>query len=220
MRKTYEILRLRFGHGLSRREISRSTSVSRSTVADYLLRASAAGLSWPLPEGMDEAALERLLFPSVTGGAHQARPLPDWPEVQRELRRKGVTLALLWQEYKEKNPDGYQYSWFCKQYEQWRGSIDLVMRQEHRAGEKLFVYYAGMTMGIVDPETGEVKESQIFVAALGASNYTYCEATWSQGLPDWIGSHVRTFAFLGGVPVALVPDNLKSGVNRATPRSR
>ncbi|MFZ5798370.1 MAG: IS21 family transposase [Thermodesulfobacteriota bacterium] len=216
MRKTHEILRLRFGHGLSRREISRSTSVSRSTVADYLLRASAAGLSWPLPEGMDEAALERLLFPSVTGGTHQARPLPDWPEVQRELRRKGVTLALLWQEYKEKHPDGYQYSWFCKQYEQWQGSIDLVMRQEHRAGEKLFVDYAGMTMGIVDPETGEVKESQIFVAALGASNYTYCEATWSQGLPDWISSHVRTFAFLGGVPVALVPDNLKSGVHRAS----
>jgi len=216
MRKTHEILRLRFGHGLSRREISRSTSVSRSTVADYLLRASAAGLSWPLPEGMDEAALERLLFPSATGSPRQARPVPDWPEVQQELRRKGVTLALLWQEYKEKHPDGYQYSWFCKQYEQWRGRIDLVMRQEHLAGEKLFVDYAGMTMGIVDPETGEVKESQVFVAALGASNYTYCEATWSQGLPDWIGSHVRTFAFLGGVPVALVPDNLKSGVKRAS----
>ena len=216
MRKLHEILRLRFDHGLSRREISGSTSVSRSTVADYLLRASAAGLSWPLPEGMDEAALERLLFPSATGSTGRGRPVPDWPEVQGELRRKGVTLALLWQEYKEKHPDGYQYSWFCKQYEQWRGSIDLVMRQEHRAGEKLFVDYAGMTMAIVDPETGEVKESQIFVATLGASNYTYCEATWSQGLPDWIGSHVRTFAFLGGVPVALVPDNLKSGVNRAS----
>lgn len=214
MRKIQEILRLKYGLGLSNRDISNSTTTSRSTVADYLLRASAAGISWPLPEGLDEENLERLLFPSAVGSTRRDRPLPDWPEVHQELRRKGMTLALLWHEYKEKNPDGYQYSWFCHQYEEWRGTIDLVMRQEHLAGEKLFVDYAGITMEIVDQSTGEVKQAQIFVAALGASNYIYAEATWSQGLTDWIGSHVRTFAFMGGVTAAVVPDNLKSGVSR------
>lgn len=215
MRKVQEILRLKYGHGLSNRDIAKSTATSRSTVADYLLRASAAGISWPLPDGMDEEQLERLLFPSATGCILRGRPVPDWSDVHRELRRKGVTLALLWHEYKEKTPDGYQYSWFCHQYEQWHGAIDLVMRQEHRAGEKLFVDYAGSTVEIIEQSTGEVRQAQIFVAALGASNYIYTEATWSQGLPDWIGSHVRAFEFLGGVTAAVVPDNLKSGVSRA-----
>lgn len=215
MRKIQEILRLKYGHGLSNRDIAKSTTTSRSTVADYLLRASAAGISWPLPAGMDEEQLERLLFPSATGCIRRDRPAPDWPEVHGELRRKGVTLALLWHEYKEKNPDGYQYSWFCQQYEQWHGTIDLVMRQEHRAGEKLFVDYAGSTVAIVDQTTGEVRQAQIFVAALGASNYIFIEATWSQGLADWVGSHVRAFEFLGGVTVAVVPDNLKSGISKA-----
>lgn len=214
MRKIHEILRLKFGQGLSNRDVARSTSVSRSTVADYLLRAKAADLSWPLPEGMDEATLEQRLFPSATGERQRELAVPEWSEVHRELRRKGMTLALLWYEYKEQHPDGCQYSWFCQQYERWRGTIDPVMRQEHRAGEKLFVDYAGQTMEIIDPGTGEVKKAEIFVATLGASNLIYCEATWSQGLPDWIGSHVRTFAFLGGVPEVVVPDNLKSGVSK------
>jgi len=215
MRKTQEILRLKFSCGLSNRDIAKSISGSRSTVGDYVLRAKAAGLSWPLPEGMDEASLERLLFPSVTKVTRRDQPLPVWPEVHAELKRKGVTLALLWQEYKERNPDGYQYSWFCQHYEQWRGTIDLVMRQNYRAGEKIFVDYAGQTMDIVDQHTGEVKSAQIFVAVLGASNYTHAEATWTQTLPDWIGSHVRAFSSFGGVPEVVVPDNLKSGVTKA-----
>ena len=214
MRKIYEILRLKYGHGLSNREVAVSVSVSRSTVADYLLRAPAAGLSWPLPDGLDETGLEQRLFPSVSPEKQQSRPQPDWVEVQRELRHKGVTLALLWQEYKEKHPEGCQYSWFCQQYERWRGTVDPVMRQEHRAGEKLFVDYAGQTMEVLDGKTGEIRKAEIFVATLGASNLTYCEATWSQGLPDWIGSHVRCFVFLGGVPEVVVPDNLKSGVSK------
>lgn len=215
MRKTQEILRLKFGCGLSNRDIAKSISVSRSTVGDYLLRAKAAGLSWPLPEGMDEVTLERLLFPSATKVQRRDRPLPVWPEVHSELKRKGVTLALLWQEYKERNSDGYQYSWFCQNYEQWHGTIDLVMRHDYRAGEKVFVDYAGQTVDLIDQQTGEVKSAQIFVAVLGASNYTYAEATWTQTLPDWIGSHVRAFASFGGVPEVVVPDNLKSGVTKA-----
>ena len=143
------------------------------------------------------------------------RPVPDWSEVHRELRRKGVTMALLWQEYKESHPDGYQYSWFCKLYNIWSGKVDLVMRQEHRAGEKLFIDYAGHTAPIVNRMTGEINQAQIFVAVFGASNSTYAEATMTQQLPDWIGSHVRAFSFFGGVPEVVIPDNLKSGVNKA-----
>ena len=215
MRKTQEILRLKFGCGLSNRDIAKSISVGRSSIGDYLLRARAAGLTWPLPEGMDEVALERLLFPSVTGTNPHDRPLPVWPEVHTELKRKGMTLALLWQEYKASNPDGYQYSWFCHSYENWRGRIDLVMRQDYRAGEKMFVDYAGQTVELIDQQTGEVKPAQIFVAVLGASNYIYAEATLTQALPDWIGAHVRALAAFGGVPAVVVPDNLKSGVTKA-----
>ncbi len=214
MRKIREVLRMKYGSGQSIRDISQSCSIGKSTVSDYLLRAGAAGLSWPLPASMDDAALEGLLFPSM-GPVRRNRFVPSWPEVHKELKRKGVTLALLWQEYKEQHPDGYQYSWFCHQYADWVGTIDLVMRQEHRAGEKLFVDYAGQAMPIVDRMTGEIKEAQVFVTVLGASNYTYAEATWSQALPDWIGSHVRAFEFLGGVPEVLVPDNLKSGISKA-----
>jgi transposase len=138
------------------------------------------------------------------------RPLPDWAEVHRALKRKGVTLALLWQEYKAVHSEGLQYSWFCEQYRLWPGKLDVVMRQDHRAGEKLFVDYAGQTVPVVDRNTGEIREAQVFVAVLGASNYTYAEASWTQGLPDWIAAHVRTFGFLGGVSELVVPDNLRS----------
>jgi len=215
MRKIREILRLKHNCKQSIRDISTSCAVGKSTVSDYVLRASAAGLTWPLPDDMDDATLEKQLFPSATGTSCRNRFVPDWTEVHKELRRKGVTLALLWHEYKTNNPDGYQYSWFCHQYAEWLGKIDVVMRQEHRAGEKLFVDYAGQTMDIIDRATGEIKTAQIFVAVLGASNYTYAEATWSQGLSDWTGSHVRALNFFGGVPEVLVPDNLKSGVSKA-----
>ena len=211
MRKIREVLRLRHEFGLSQRDIARSCSIGRTTVRDYLSRASAAGLSWPLPSGLDEAAVERLLFPPAPPSG-SSRPLPDWSEVNAELRKKGVTLELLWEEYKSVYPEGYQYSRFCELYRDWRGRLKPWMRQDHRAGEKLFVDYAGQTVDVVDALTGEVREAQVFVAVLGASNYTFCEATWSQTLPDWIGSHERAFSFFGGVPELLIPDNLKSGV--------
>jgi transposase len=215
MRKIREVLRLKYECGQSIRDISISCCVGKSTVSDYLLRASAAGITWPLPADMDDTVLEQMLFPSATGTSRRNRFIPDWTEVHRELKRKGVTLALLWHEYKSKNPEGYQYSWFCHQYAEWVGKIDLVMRQEHRAGEKLFVDYTGQTMEITNRHTGEVQAVQIFVAVLGASNYTFAEATLSQSLADWIGSHVRALNYFGGVPEVIVPDNLKSGVSRA-----
>jgi transposase len=215
MRKIKEILRLKWECGLSNREISRSCSLGRTAVARYVHRARQAGLSWPLPEDMDEARLEHMLFPSVSDQARDSRSIPDWAYVHQELRRKGVTLFLLWQEYKETSSEGYQYSWFCREYRRWAGTLDLVMRQEHRAGEEMFVDYAGQTVAVVDRTTGEVRDAQVFVAVLGASSYTFAEAIWTQSLPDWIGSHVRAFRFFGGVPEIVVPDNLKSGVRRA-----
>ena len=180
----------------------------------YVSRAEAAGLGWPLPPDVGDEALEALLFPPPPA-AGTARPVPDWAEVQRELRRRGVTLQLLWLEYKAVHPDaGYQYTQFCEHYRRWRDGLDPVLRQEHRAAEKVFVDYAGQTVPVVDPGTGEMRDAQIFVGVLGASNFTFVEATWTQTLPDWIGSHVRMFAYMGGVPDAVVPDNLRSGVSK------
>lgn len=213
MRKIREVLRLRAG-GLSARQIARSVGTARSTVAECLRRATAVGVSWPLPADTDDAVLERRLYPPAPAVATEERPLPVWADIHRELQRKSVTLFLLHQEYRERNPDGYQYSRFCDLYRAWAGKIDLVMRQEHRAGEKLFVDYAGQTLPIVDAATGEVRQAQIFVAVLGASNYTYAEATWTQTLPDWLGSHVRALTFFGASPAVLVPDNLRSAVTR------
>jgi transposase len=215
MRKIREVLRLRWGQGLSKRKTAHSCGVSRPTVDEYLRRAEEAGLSWPLPAALNDGELERRLFPPAPNLTAQERGLPDWPSINLELKRKGVTLFLLWQEYREAHPQGYQYSWFCGQFRDWLGKRDRVMRQYHQAGEKLFVDYAGQTVPVVDRRTGEIREAQIFVAVLGASNYTYTEATWSQGLPDWIGSHQRTFQYLGGVPEILVPDNLRAGVSKA-----
>jgi transposase len=215
MRKIQEVLRLKWSQGLSNRQIAKACGIARPTVGEYLRRATEAGLAWPLPPDLDEAALERQLFPPPPSLPAQARGVPDWALVHQELKRKGVTLFLLWQEYRETHPEGYQYSWFCDHYRAWQGKLDVVMRQDHRAGEKLFVDYAGQTMPVVDRNTGEIREVQIFVAVLGASSYTYAEATWTQGLADWIGSHRRTFAFLGGVPELVVPDNLRAGVSKA-----
>jgi len=213
MRKIREALRLSQVCGLSTRKIATSCRIARSTVGEYLRRAKEVGLSWPLPDGLDDTGLERLLFPPSPDVPQEQRPVPIWSDVHRELRKKSVTLFLLWQEYKELHLDGFQYSWFCRNYRTWASKVDPVMRQIHRAGEKLFVDYAGQTVEVTDPSTGEISEAQIFVATLGASSYSYAEATWTQTLPDWIGSHVRTFRFLGVVPEIVVPDNLKSGVN-------
>ena len=214
MRKIHLVLRLFFAAQLSIRAIARSIHASPSTVGDYIRRAQVAGLSWPLPEGMDERALEAKLFPPRPPASPVERPLPEWAKVHQELRRKGVTLSLLWFEYKAEHPDGVQYSWFCERYRAWAQHIDVVMRQEHRAGEKLFVDYAGQTVPVINRETGELREAQIFVAVLGASNYTFAEASWTQSLPDWCASHVRALNFIGGAPELAVPDNLRSGVSK------
>lgn len=215
MRKIKEVLRLKWGQGLSNRKIATACGIGRPTVSEYLRRAKEAGLAWPLPAGLSDDLLERKLFPPPPKLPTASRGVPDWARIHQELRHKGVTLFLLWQEYREANLDGYQYSWFCEHYRLWQGRLDVVMRQDHRAGEKLFVDYAGHKVPIIDRHTGEVREAEIFVAVLGASNYTYAEATWTQSLPDWIGSHVRTFNYLGGVPELVVPDNLRSGVSKA-----
>jgi len=215
MRKTREILRLFFDLHLGKKQIARACSVSPSTVVDHVRRATAAGLQWPLPEGLDDSALEAALFPPEPTSKEAERPLPAMQELHRELRKKGVTLQLLWLEYKETHPDGYQYSRFCDHYRQWHRTLDLSLRQEYRAGEKMFVDFAGKTVPIVDAGTGEITEAEIFVAVLGASNYTYAEAVPSQDLPNWIGAHVRAFQYFGGVAEILIPDNLLVGVKKA-----
>ena len=214
MRKTVEILRLAHECQWSIRRIAESVGAPRSTVGDYLNRFQATGLTWPLPPELDQAALETRLFARTSSRA-VVRPLPEWQTVHEELRKDGVTLDLLWQEYKRTYPDGYQYTRFCHLYRAWAATLDPVLRQVHPAGERVFVDYAGQTVEIVEPRTGEVRTAQIFVGVLGASNFTYTEATWTQSLPDWIGSHVRMLAYFGGVPAVVVPDNLKAGVRQA-----
>ena len=215
MRKSREVLRLKFELDLSERQISKSTRVSRSTIAECLRRFAASGLSWPLPAELADADIEAWLFPPKPALPDALRPTPDWAQVNQEMRRKGVTLFLLWQEYKVSQPEGFLYSWFCEHYREWLGRLDAVMRQEHLAGEKCFVDYAGHTMPVTDRHTGEIRQAQIFVGVMGASNYTYCDATWSQTVPDWIGSHIRMLEYFGAAPEILVPDNLKSGVTKA-----
>lgn len=214
MRKIVEVLRLYHDGGRSHREIARIVSTSPTTVGEILRRAKQCGITYPLPAGTSEMGLEAMLYPPAAPSS-LTRPEPDWPAVHRELRRKGVTLDLLWQEHKAEHPDGYRYSGFCAHYRQWAGRLPLSMRQTHAPGEKLFIDYTGPTVPITNPMTGEILQAAIFVAVLGASNYTYCEATWTQSLPDWIGSHVRTFEHFNGVTALLVPDNLKSGVTTA-----
>lgn len=215
MRQVRLGLRLHHG-GAATRDIGRSLGVARSTVQDMLKRASEAKLPWPLPDGLSDEALEAMLFARPGGSLAGARrrPEPDWGHLTRELKRPGVTMMILWDEYRETWPEGYGYSRFCDLLRGFQQRLSPVMRQHHVAGDKLFVDYSGKRLGIVNPATGEVRMAEIFVAVLGASNYTFAELTWSQTLPDWIGSHVRLLRHIGGVPRLLVPDNLKSGVNK------
>jgi transposase len=216
MRKFNEVLRLRFELGLSQDQIARSCSISQASVSNCLKRARAAGLTWPLPEGWDEARLEEALFGHSLRRYESCRPTPDFARLHQELQsNRHLTLQLLWEEYRQNHPDGYSYSRCCELYHRWHRHLDVVLRHEHKAGEKLFVDYAGDTVPIHDPKGGPVREASIFVAVLGASNYTYAEATGSQGLEDWLGAHVRAFEFLGAVPKLVVPDNARTGVSRA-----
>ena len=212
MKKMRDILWMLLGLRLAARKTSRAYSVSHSTVLEYQQRAEKAELDWPEIEKMSDEMLERRLFPER---ATSTRPVPDWSRIHQELKLAGVTLQRLWEEYREAMPDGYGYSRFCDLYRIWRGKLNLSMRQVHKAGEKAFVDYCGMTVPITDPSTGEGHPAQIFVAVLGASNYTYAEATWSQQIGDWTGSHVRAFEYFGAVPEIVVPDNLRSGVSKA-----
>lgn len=212
MRKIREILRLHHDKQLSQRAIARACRVSHSTVKEYLTRSETAGLSWPLPEGLSEDDLYRKLYPEKTPAAAVEKKQPDWNSVKKELARKHVTLKLLWTEYREQHPEGYGYSQYCDLYRQWKQRLEPSMRQSHKAGEKLFVDYTGDKVQIIDPETGEIRLAEIFVGVMGHSNYTYAEAQFSQDLQSWVGGHIRMFAFLGGVPEVVVPDNLKAGV--------
>jgi transposase len=211
MRKIKEVLKLKWIHGYSNKQIAKSCNISRSTVRDYVRRAEAADLSWPIDPGLDDTALENLLF-HVKPVLPSQRRMPPMQYLFAELKKKGVTLQLLWYEYKQVNPDGYQYSQFCHLYRQWVKKVDVTLRQEYRAGEKLFVDYAGQTFPIIDPSTGEVLKAYIFIATLGASSYTFAEASLCQDLPSWINAHVHAFEFFNGVTETLVPDNTKTGI--------
>jgi transposase len=217
MRKIKEVLRLKYDCGLSEREIARSCRVSRSTVADYLRKAQAAGLGWPEATTITEAQIDERLFPVQRIPNSVQRSLPDCQYIYDQLRtyqKFNLTLSQLWVEYKEHHPDGYQYTQFCDYYRHWRDKLDFCMRQEHRAGEKVFIDYSD-GLSFVDAMSGEIISTQLFVAVWGASNYTYAEATLSQTLPEWIRSHVHALEYFQCAPHVLVPDNLKSGVSKA-----
>lgn len=217
MRKTKEILRLKFACGLSNRKIAASCYVSRPTVGEYLARAKHAGLDdWSAIEKLSEEELEQRLFSAQArqGPLVNAKAMPDGAKIHEELRNKHVTLMLLWQEYKAQYPQGYSYTQFTQHYKEYKKTLGLVMRQEHKAGEKIFVDYCD-GLSTLDPTTGEILPTQLFVAVWGASNYTYAEASRSQDLASWTMSHVRALEYFGRAPAIVVPDNLKSGVTKA-----
>lgn len=216
MRQIREVLRLRFAAELSIRKISASTKISVGGIQKLLTKAKNLSLTWPLPDELDDSQLADMFYPRADTRTSKRFVIPDWSEVHKELHGKGMTKQLLWEEYTQQFPNScYSYSQYCDRYLNWQKKQKRSMRQVHKAGEKLFVDYAGQTMPIVCNSTGEVKFAQIFVAVLGASNFIFAEATWSQTLPDWIGSHVRAFEFIGGVTVIVVPDNLRSGVSKS-----
>lgn len=216
MRQIRQMLRLA-RDGVSAREIGRTLGVARSTIQDNLKRAATAGLAWPVAGDLTDAVLEQRLFAHAgVKSGFRRRVEPDWACLACELKRPGVNLMVLWEEYRDVHPEGYGYSRFCDLYREFERRLSPTMRQDHPAGDKVFVDYSGKKLSIVDRTTGVVRDAEIFVAVLGASNYTYAEATWTQTLADWIEAHVRMFRFLGGVPRLVVPDNLKSGVQKAS----
>lgn len=215
MRRFKEILRLRHEKGLSNGLIANALGVAKTTVSTYLYLARRSQISWPMGEGIGDTELREKLYSSRCQTKQPpAKPLPDFETIHTELKRKGVTLQLLWEEYHNAQTGGYGYTQFCHYYNQWAKHLDVSMRQHHKAGEKLFIDYAGQKIPITDPKTGEIRPAEMFVSVLGASNYTYAEASLTQQLPDWIGSHIRAFEYFQGVPAICVPDNLKSGITR------
>ncbi len=216
MRKIRDVLRQALDSRLSLREVAKRSGISRDAVKDYLTRFEAAHLPWPLPPELDDAALELRLFPILNRPAMRHKPVPDWSAINAEMKKKGATIQILHKEYLTDYPDGMAYSSFCQRYREFTKKIDCSMRQHHRAGEKLFVDYVGKTMPVIDIGTRETRQAQIFVGVLGASNYIFAEAVWTQELGNWIASHTRMFEHIGGVPELVICDNLKSAVTRAS----
>src|ERR1700736_175458 len=219
MRKVKEVVRLRFGVRLQQNQMARSCSIGQATVHRYLEKAAAAGLSWPLAADLDDHRFEELWFPAGVGRpSPPTRSLPDFAEVRRQLQaHKHLTLQLVSEEYRETQPDGYGYSRFCELYKRWSRNQDVVLRQEHRAGEKLFVDWAGDTIPLYDRRTGEVTPASLFVAGLGASPYTFARATLSQDLGNWVECHVAAFEYCQGAPRLIVPDNPRTGTDHPRP---
>jgi transposase len=211
MRQTREILRQKWSLGRTHREVAQSLGISSGAVGTTVLRARAAGLDWAQVGTLSDEALQARVYGPPTPPTHH-RAVPDCAYLHAERRKPGVTLELLHLEYLEQHPDGYRYTQFCEFYRRWLQRRGLSMRQVHRAGEKCFVDYAGQKPTIIEATTGEVIAVELFVAVLGASNYTYAEVTRTQQVPDWIANHQRAFQFFGGVPAVIVPDQLKSGV--------
>lgn len=216
MRDVRTIMRLSTA-GVGMGEIARRVGIVPSTARETVRRFASSGLTWPLSEDLGEEALEAMLFAHAgSKQGHRRCGEPDWAVIHRELKRKHVTLQILWDEYIERDPGGYRYSRFCELYRAWAGRLPVTMRQTHAAGEKLFVDYAGDGVAVViDRLSGEIRKAQIFVAVLGASSFTYAEATWGQGLESWIGAHANAFEYIGGVPELIVPDNTKTAVIKA-----
>lgn len=212
MRKVGEIFRLSLECRKTNREIARSCGVSHTVVNEYLKRARETGLGDAEIQKMSEGELKSRLRVGSREKLRPTRPQPDFKRIHEELKKKSVTRALLWEEYRDAHPEGYRLSQFCEYYRRWKNKLAVSLRQTHKAGEKMFVDYAGQTVPITDPETGSIREAEIFVAVLGASNYTFAEASPDQSLPSWIGSHIHAFEYFEGVPEIVVPDNLKSGV--------
>lgn len=215
MRTIREVLRLVCESHLSHRQVAESLQMARCTVADYVTRFTASGLSWPLPSALDDSGLEERLFPPSPANT-TSKPVPTWMAIHQDLKRKGGTLQGLHEEYLAEYPEGMAYSYFCQSYREFAKTLKRSMRQTHVVGEKVFVDYCGPTVPITSVESGTTRTAQIFVGVLGASDYIYAEAIWNQQLPNWIGSHVRMFAHFGGVPALVVCDNLKSAVTRAS----
>nr|WP_320056479.1 IS21 family transposase [Desulfuromonas thiophila] len=214
MRKIRDVLRLNAA-GMGTRQIGRCLCISRDSAKNYIVRANAAKLGWPLPDDMDDKSLEDRLFPKQPDGVQRKRkPEPDFSYIHEQLKRKDATLEALHQEFLQNHPDGVSYPLMCARYRDYKKTLRRYLRKTYTAGEIVFVDYSGQTVPIYDPKTKEVHKAQIFVGVLAASNYTFAEATWSQRIPDWIQSHNNMFTFFGGVPSQVTPDNLKSAVTR------
>lgn len=215
VKKIKEVIRLKYEAGLSNRAIAGACKISNSTVGDYLKRAADAGISWPLGELGDEELNQKLFPEDQTIQSEPEYPMPDWVKMNTEKRQKGVTLRLLWQEYKEQHPNGYQYSQFCEHFQRWKKQqVEPSMHKEHKGGEEMEVDYAGLKMQMIDPETGEIIKLSVFVATLPASNYLYAEAQLKEDQKNWNNGHARAFEYYGGVVKIVVPDNLKTGITK------